>query len=236
MGPMRRFLLCLLLLVAPALAAAQQRVALELVLAIDTSTSVSAGEFTLQQEGLARAFEHPEVQAAIAALGATGMAVQIVHWAGRGQQAVSVPWMRVNDPASARALAARIRAAPRRLRGFTDIAGALRFSAAAFAGNGYRGARRVIDISGDGTASAADPAAARDRALAAGITINGLVILSDEVDLEALADRIIIAHYRERVIGGPGAFVMVADGFEDFPGAMHRKLVREILGMVVAGR
>ena len=231
---MRLWLALVILLASPA--AAQQRVALELLLAIDTSTSVDGSEFTLQREGLARAFEHADVQAAIRALGAAGIAVQIVQWAGRGQQAVMVPWARVSDAASARALAARIRAAPRLMQGFTDIEGAIRFSAAAFRGNGFQGARRVIDVSGDGTASAADPAPARDAALARGITINGLVILSDEVDLEALADRIIIEHYRERVIGGPGAFVMVADSFDDFPGAIRRKLVREILGVVVAGR
>jgi uncharacterized protein DUF1194 len=217
-------------------AVAQQRVALELVLAIDTSTSVDAEEFLLQREGLAQAFEHPDVLAAITALGGAGIAVQIIAWAGEGQQRVAVPWQLVRDLATAREFAASIRAAPRRMRGFTDIAGAIRFAAASFLGNGFEGARQVIDVSGDGTASAADPSFQRDLALARGITINGLVILNEEIDLGTLADQIIIEHYRDSVIGGLGAFVMVADSFEDFPDAIRRKLTREIRGVMVAGR
>jgi hypothetical protein len=229
-----KYWLCLALSIWPFFAAAQQQVDLELVLAIDTSTSVDAAEFRLQRQGLALAFTHPDVLAAIGVIGRHGIAVQVVQWAGEGQQAVSVNWHLVEGQASAENLAANILATPRMMRGFTDIAGALHFASAGFATNGYRGTRQVIDVSGDGTSSAASPAFQRDQAVALGITINGLVILTEEVDLGTLADDIIVEHFQREVIGGPGAFVIVADSFDDFAVAIRRKLIREILGLVVS--
>jgi hypothetical protein len=231
-----RFWLVLTLILWPQVAAAQQRVDLELVLAIDTSTSVDTAEFELQRQGLALAFTHPDVVAAIRAIGNKGIAVQIIHWAGQGQQAIAVDWTHIRSPTSATNLAAQVLAVPRLVRGFTDIAGAIQFASAGFASGPFKGTRQVIDVSGDGTASADSPRFARDQAVARGITINGLVILTDEVDLGTLADDIIVEHFHREVIGGPGAFVMVANSFDDFAEAIQRKLVREILGLVVSER
>ncbi len=213
---------------------AQQPADLELVLAIDSSTSVDAAEFALQRQGLAAAFVHPDVLAAIRLIGDRGIAVQVVQWAGVGQQASSVDWTLVRGPDSAARFSARILAAPRLMQGFTDIAGALEFSTARFARNGFSAPRQVIDVSGDGTASAGPPGPWRDLAVARGININGLVILTDEVDLGSLADDIIVRHFEREVIGGPGAFVMVIDSFDDFAVAIRQKLVREIMGLMMS--
>ena len=200
-------------------------VALEMVLAIDGSTSVSTWEYALQTAGLARAFRAPEVVAAIARSG--GIAVALVEWAGAGNQALAVDWTAVGDAASAEALAQAIEASPRRFIGNgTALTEALGYAAARFAANGFQGERRVIDVSGDGPDNrGTGPAQARARARAAGITVNGLAILDREPGLAA--------YYRARVDGG--AFVLDAASYRDFAAAIHRKLLREIAGAPVAG-
>lgn len=214
----------------PAIGWAQQPVDLQLVLAIDTSTSVDNAEFALQRQGLAAAFRYPDVIHAIVGLGESGMAVTLVQWAGVGAQMTSIDWMFVNGQATAAALSRRIGTSTRQTRGFTDIAGAIRFSAGLFRSSPFSGRRLVIDVSGDGTSSAENPAAARDRAVASGITINGLVIYNQEYDLGELASIDLRQHFANHVIGGPGAFLMVADDFDDFARAIRKKLVREITG------
>ena len=215
---------------------AQTPVALELVLAIDTSTSVDDGEFALQTEGLASAFRDPSVIKAIEGHAPDGIAVSLVHWSGRGLQKTSVGWSVLKTAADATALSRRISAAPRLLRGFTDIAGAIRFAQRHIAGNSYTGRRQVIDVSGDGSSNSGLTRRARDEAVAAGITINGLVIHNEEYDLGELAKINLVDHYRESVIGGPGAFLMIAKDFFDFRTAIRKKLVREITGPLFSRR
>lgn len=236
-GQMSAFLAFLCWWAAPAAAQGQKPVDLELVLAIDTSTSVDAHEFNLQWAGLARAFLHPDVIGAIEAVGDLGIAVSMVQWAGQGQHRTSVEWTFVNDAVSAARFAAKIAAAPRQMRGFTDIGGAIRFSVRSLAQNAYDGGRRVIDVSGDGASSTANPASQRDAAVARGIIINGLVIYNEELELDLgkLASISLRQHYQDFVIGGPAAFLLVADDFEDFARAIREKLIREILGPPIAG-
>ena len=217
-----------------ATARAQTPVELELVLAIDTSTSVDKREFELQRHGLANAFLHPAVVNAIRTIGPDGIAVSVVHWAGPGHQQIAVGWMLVKNQRDAARLAAKIRSAPRRIAGFTDIAGAINFSMVAIENGPYQGRRRVIDVSGDGTGEPGPTAAARNLAVARGLTINGLVIFNEEYDLGELATIDLRTHYATHVIGGDGAFMMEIDGFEDFPKAIRRKLIREILGPNIA--
>jgi hypothetical protein len=207
---------------------------LELVLAIDTSTSVDAQEFHLQRQGLADAFMHRDVVRAIRGAGELGIAVTLVEWAGEHRQATVVGWTHVHDGASAAALAARIRAAPRAMAGLTDIAGAIRYAVAAIEANAFEGYRLAIDVSGDGSSDAQRCERERDRAVARGITVNGLVIYSDDVDLGELANTDVREHYANHVIGGAGAFMMTADDFSDFAAAIRRKLVREIAGPATA--
>jgi len=207
-----------------------ERVDLELVLAVDTSSSVSPGEFNLQMRGLAEAFRHPAVQAAIRAAGDFGIAVSLVQWSDNRKQIVAVDWMAVSDEASALALSAEIENTPRFLvGGDTAIGGALRFSTRQFDRNSFTGRRRVIDLSGDGRNNQGSrPTKMRDRAVALGITVNGLAILNE--------DPFVATYYRYNVIGGTGSFVMSADDYDDFSRAILHKMIKEIAGAPVASR
>jgi len=223
-----------LLLSSSAGAQTLQPVDLELVLAVDTSTSVDAQEFALQSQGLAEAFLHPNVVAAIRFAGTQGVAISLVHWAGEARQAVAVDWQVVRDAQTAAELSAKISATSRTIKGLTDIAGAIRFSVNAIETNDYLGGRQVIDISGDGSSDARRSEGARDAANARGITINGLVIHNTDIDLGELANIDLRDHYTNHVIGGPGSFMMTAKSFQDFRVAIRAKLVREITGPVSA--
>jgi hypothetical protein len=203
-------------------APAQTRTDLQLVLAVDVSGSVNQTRFELQRLGYAAAFRNPRVLDAIRA-GSTGsIAVTMVQWTGPSLQVQVVPWMLVRDRAGADALAAAIEAAPRQLfSGGTSISGAIDYSLTLFSGGGYRGLKRVIDISGDGSNNRGrDVHAARDEAVKAGAIINGLPILA----LEPYLDR----YYFDHVIGGPGSFMIPAETYEAFAGAVLRKLILEI--------
>ncbi len=212
---------------APACAAA---VDLELVLGVDTSMSVAGDEFALQMAGYARAFRQPEVLQAIANAGANGIAVSLVQWADSAQQAVSIGWTWIGDPASAAGFADRIGATGRRFTGpGTALATALGFCLRLFDGNGFEGRREVVDLSGDGRDNRGPQITlVRDRALATGITVNGLAIVSDEPFLDR--------YYEHQVIAGPDAFVVAAASYGDFADAIVKKLVREIAGPPLARR
>ena len=201
---------------------AASEVDLELVLAFDCSYRVSDVEFALQLGGLAGAFRDPVVLAAIAVATPRGVAVSLVQWSGRDHQREVVPWTHVADAAAALALADRIEGAPRAVpEGPTGLGEAIDLSIRLLLGNGIEGARRVIDVSGDGRRNTGvDPAHARDRAIAAGITVNGLAIVIEDPALDA--------YYRARVIGGAGAFLLTARDFDDFARAMRLKLHTEI--------
>ncbi len=227
-------LLFSLLLVQPGVRAQQQPVVLELVLAMDTSTSVDGVEFELQRQGLSHAFAHPDFIAVIEGMGNIGIAVTLVEWAGLGRQKTVVGWTHVNSAERAVEFAARVRTAPRLISGMTDIGGAIRYAASSIENNGFSGSRAVIDISGDGSGSIASSRSGRDAALGKGITINGLVIYNEDYDLGALAKIELREHYLNYVIGGPGAFLMEAASFKDFRNAILNKLIREVMGSGVA--
>ena len=225
----RRLAAALALACAPAAAPAQERVELELALAVDVSSSVDDDEYFLQMYGLAQAFRHPDVLAAIRNSGAGGVAVALLQWADSSKRAVAVEWTAVHDNASAAAFANRVLAAPRMIvGGQTSISGAIRFAMREFETNGFDGARRAIDISGDGRANAGSPPErARRAAEAAGVTINALAIRNEEP--------FVASYFRNSVIAGPGAFLVVADDYDDFAAAMIEKLIREI-GIPLAER
>ena len=201
---------------------------LELVLAVDASSSVSPQEFNLQMHGIAEAFRHPAVQGAIRASGDLGIAVAMVQWSDNRKQTVAIKWTAVRDEAEAQAFAQEVDNTPRYLiGGGTAVGGALLFATRQLQINRFVGRRRVIDVSGDGrTNQGSQPSKARDAAVALGITINGLAILNE--------DRLVDRHYQNQVIGGTGAFVMRADDYEDFARAILRKLIKEISGAPVA--
>ena len=197
---------------------------LDLVLAVDVSGSVSMERFALQRQGYAAAFRDPRVVRAITASAGGTVSVTMTQWTGPHMQVQVVPWMSVTDRATSHGLADAIDAAPRQLfSGGTSISGAIDHAAQLLADSPSSGARRVIDVSGDGTNNRGRPAAeARDAAVAAGIVINGLPILALEPGLES--------YYRSNVIGGPGAFAIAAESYESFAEAIVRKLVLEIAG------
>ena len=207
--------LLVLLGIAPANAAG-----VALVLAVDVSESVSSGRYTLQREGIARAFESPQLVEAIAAIPG-GIQVLVVEWSDPEKIAITVGWTRISNRGSAAAFAALVRATKRSSSGLTAIGPALLAAAAAFDYMPEEASHKVIDISGDGMANfGVPPAEARDRLVARGITINGLAILTEEPWLDE--------YYRQNVIGGPSAFVISAKTFESFADAMLRKLVQEV--------
>lgn len=201
---------------------ADTTVDVNLVLAIDASGSVDDDRFELQKRGFAAAFRDPKVLQAIRAGDHKSIAVFMLQWTGPPLQEVMVPWTLVSDERSAAVLAAVIEATPRRLMGGgTSISGAIDYSVKAMAASPYRGTRRVIDISGDGSNNLGRPAEqARNEAVRAGIRINGLPILAVEPDLDQ--------YFRQNVIGGPGAFVIAVKSYDQFAEAILRKLITEI--------
>jgi hypothetical protein len=198
-----------------------REVALELVLALDSSTSVSDREFLLQRRGLAAAFRDPEVCGAIEHAGPGGVAVAVTQWSNAGDQVLAVRWTRLLGEETCEAFADRLDHMERRLVGGTVMSGAIDFARRQILRNAYAGKRAVIDLSGDGPdRHGVKPALARDRAVQAGITINALAIMTGQYHLDR--------YLRANIIGGPGAFVMTASGYEDFASAMRQKLIREI--------
>ncbi len=195
---------------------------LELVLAIDGSTSIRGDLFDFQLQGHAAAFRDPKVVEAIT--GGGGIAVTLVQWSDPSALRTLIPWTRIADGAAAGRFAAAIDSVPRQpLHGSTGIGGAI-LNAANLFGRDQTPRRRVIDIVSNGYNNIGIiPEAARDRVVAQGITINGLVIL-DEVPW--LAD-----YFEEQVIGGPAAFVMVADTPQSFGRAILDKLIQEITAL-----
>jgi hypothetical protein len=223
-------------------APAQIGVGVELVLAVDVSRSMDYGEQTIQRRGYADAFRSAEVQDAILQGGWGRVAITYVEWAGVGSQTVLVPWTLIDSRAAAEGFAARIRAAPLSSRSRTSISAAIRFSAGLFVGNGYRGLRRVIDLSGDGPNNDGGPVtAARDAAVARHITINGLPLMTNDDSIGVPfgmwgsiphLDR----YYAACVIGGPGAFSVPVTRWDQFAAAVRRKLVLELAGRQPPGR
>ena len=221
----RALLLASILLLALAGAPAAQSlrpVDVELVLAIDCSYSVDAREFDLQKTGLAEAFRHPGVLAAIQAGAHKAIGVTVVQWSGQGIQSVAVPWTTVEDAPSAARLAARIAGTERMAQeGATSISSMIKFGIILLKTNPLQGARRVIDISSDGRNNTGySIAAAQALALIQGVTINGLVILNEDSTLNYYFDR--------HVIAGPDAFIVLAADYDDYAVAILRKLIREI--------
>lgn len=229
-GPLGSLLAAAGLIVGLGLALAQEGepVALELVLALDSSSSVSAEEFDLQRRGIALAFRDPAVRKAIADLGEPGLAVAVLQWSGGRMQRLAVEWTRITGAAGGQdidRLAAAVASSARLLTGGTSLGGAVRTALAEIEANRFEGRRKVIDVSGDGF-TGLSPRRERDRAVERGVTINGLAILNEKPELGL--------YYAAHLIGGPGAFVLTAGSYEDFAEAMRDKLLQEISGFTVA--
>jgi hypothetical protein len=229
-------LLSLALTLSPPAVRAAEPVDLLLVLAADVSRSVTEPKFKLQREGAAAAITHPEVVQAITSGPNRRIAVCFVEWATAGQQNVVIDWTVIGDSGAARIFGDRLVELPRSFAGSTSISSAIDFAVAQFERAPFTSERRVIDVSGDGNNnSGRSVTEARDDALAKGITINGLVILTP------LSESFRPEHthppgglekyFQDNVIGGFGAFTVVAESHESFGRALTKKLVAEIAGL-----
>lgn len=221
---MRHWPLLLALLSTPALA---QEVDLELVLLADASGSIDQSEIDLQREGYAQAITHPDVISAIASTLTGSIAVTYVEWAAN--QAVVADWTIIATPEDAEAFAATLLAPPRLASGRNAIGAALLEGKRLIEENDIAGLRRVIDFSGDSANNWSGPSIeeARETVLAAGITINALPLIRSPA---GGGDTPLAEIYEERIIGGPGAFLVPADTGARFTEAVRRKLILEIAG------
>jgi uncharacterized protein DUF1194 len=208
---------------------AQTAVDLHLLLAVDASGSVDYTRFELQRRGYVAAFRNPMVLQAIRGGEHQSIAIAMFQWTGPFLQAQIVPWTQIKDQASANAVASIVETTPRRLfGGGTSISGAIDYSMRWFTQSPFKGERHVIDISGDGSNNGGRSVIrARDDAVAADVNINGLPILAWEPYLDT--------YYKENVIGGPGAFMIVAKDFTDFADAILKKMIIEIAQNVRPG-
>jgi hypothetical protein len=236
----RLILVALLMVAGVPYARAAEQVDLLLVLAADVSRSVDQRKFQLQREGYAAAITDPRVFKAISS-GAYGrIAVTFVEWSGIGAQKVVIDWTAIGDGEAARRFGDQLVEAPRSFADRTSISGGIDFSVSLLERAPFQASRRTIDVSGDGTNnSGRDVINARDEAVAKGITINGLVILSDR-PMSWNPDHTnppggLEAYFRNNVIGGPGAFVIVAEDFNSFGQAIVKKLIAEIAELPAVG-
>jgi len=226
-----RMLAAAIVLVLAAGAARAERVDLELVLLADASGSIDRAELMFQRRGYAEAIRSREVLDAIAG-GLDGrIAVAYVEWATADAQHVVVPWMAVDGAAAAETFAARLMAAPREAFGRNAIGSALARGVALLDDNDFDGFRRVIDISADSANSwgGLPIAEGRARAAAADVVVNGLAVLCRAADCSGRPIRYDLERsFAERIVTGPGAFVVTADDAASFAAAVRRKLVLEI--------
>ena len=210
---------------------AQRSIPVDVVLALaaDGSGSIDNDELRLQREGYGAALASPEVLSVIARGINGAIAVIYTEWGGPTSQHVIVDWTVISDEASAKAFAAELIARPRAARGYNSISAAIDFCVNLMDTGPYRGLKRVIDVSGDGpNIGGREVEAARDDAVAKGITVNALAILRPGGAIPARIGQPLPDYYREAVIGGPGAFVEVADENRSFADAVRRKIVTEI--------
>ena len=213
-----------------------QPVDVALVLAADVSRSINDDEFTLQRRGYAAAIVDAKVLDAIHSGPHGAVAIAFVEWAGEAEQKTVVDWAVIHDAGEAHAFADALLAAPRSFVGRTAIGSALDYAMGVMGESGVAADRHVIDVSGDGTSNQGRSVTqARDAAIGAGATINGLAIYNKRAAAEGgyLAVHTnppggLAQYYRDNVIGGLGAFVLPIDDFNSFDQAMIHKLVSEI--------
>jgi len=233
----RLVLVALAAFVAAAAPARAADVDLLLILAADVSRSIDDVEFNLQRKGYASALSDPKVLTAIAGGPNRAIAICFIEWSDTLDQKVVVDWTTVRDGEDAAAVGATIMAAPRAFASRTSISGALYFALGQFSSAAPNAERRIIDVSGDGTNNAGPPVTeARDQVVSKGVTINGLAIINTQTrpgfTMHTQPPGGLPHYYKENVIGGPGAFLLVVENFETFADAITRKLVSEIAGTV----
>jgi hypothetical protein len=209
---------------------AAEPVDLELVLAVDVSGSIDPTEARLQREGYQRALANPEVIAAISSGPLGKIALSYVEWAGMGHYKVIVDWQVVDGPESANSFVEQLSRVEIQRAHRTSLSDAITFSAKHLNANAFEGTRQIVDISGDGANNFGRLVVeARDEAVAQGVIINGLPIITQSATAGTYPSiPNLDLFFRDCVIGGPGAFYVTAHGFEDFARAVKKKLILEI--------
>ena len=195
---------------------------LALILAVDVSTSIDAGDYQLQMSGIASALRDKEFIDAIGSGPHSSIAVSVVQWSTRLSQEVTLDWTIIGNSSQAKDAAGVIESAARRwMPGGTGMAAAINFCVRHFDRLRIQSKRRVIDVSGDGEDNEdGDINGSRDEAISRGITINGLPIISGSGSIQS--------YYDQNVIGGPGHFLVPAANVLDFQRAIKEKLLREL--------
>jgi uncharacterized protein DUF1194 len=211
--------------------AADVPVDLQLVLAVDVSRSIDEVEAELQRRGYIEALTNERVIDAILSGENRRIAVCYTEWAGTHYQQVVIDWTVIDSPGAAHRFAEKLAEAPRQSQSWTAVGAALAHAGQRFETSGFSSRRRVIDISGDGRTNDGPPAElVRDRLVGQGMVINGLPVMMNRTNFGRPPDLTLDKYYEENVIGGPGAFMIVADNFDQFSRAVRTKLVREISG------
>jgi len=210
-----------------------ETVDLQLILAADVSRSVDEDEFRLQREGYASAMTNPRVIKAIQSGPYRSIAVTFIEWSGAEAQKIVADWMVIRDDETAGGFSSVLLTSPRSFAGFTSISAAIDYSMKRFADSGVESERHIIDVSGDGTNNGGRPVTdARDEAVAAGVTINGLAIINLHPNPGYFSHTQppggLGEYYRTNVTGGPASFVITIEDFNSFAEAMTNKLVNEI--------
>lgn len=224
-----------LALLAPGGAQARDRgieVDAELVFGVDISYSMDRVEQQLQRNGYVQALTSPEFLNALKSNPIGKVAIAYMQWASYNDQDLVLDWTVVSSPESARAAADKLAAAPYRRAQRTSVSGAIDAAARLFNDNGFKGARQVIDISGDGPNNNGRPVLeARDEAVARGITINGLPLVGIRPYLGRFDIADLDVYYEDCVVGGPESFMIVIRDVKNFVDATRNKLVREIASL-----
>ncbi|WP_299849270.1 DUF1194 domain-containing protein [uncultured Roseovarius sp.] len=208
-----------------------------LALGLDVSGSVDDEEYRLQLDGLAAALLTPEVQEALLAVPQAPAELAIFEWSGLNQHRLLVDWTKIDDAGKLRAISSRLRGT---FASYTDPSTAI--GAAMAYGAGLLEQRqncwqRTLDLSGDGPANTGPDPGLIPEAVTGGITINGLVVVPTaraNTTKNLRNVKTLLEYYQAQVIRGPGAFVEVAQDFDDFERAMTRKLIRELAGLTVS--
>lgn len=218
-------------------ARAAMQVDLQLVLAVDVSRSIDEVEAELQRRGYIEALTNERVIEAILSGEHRRIALCYTEWAGTHYQVVVIDWSVIDSPGAARRFADKLAEAPRASQSWTAVGAAMAFAAQRLETADFEARRRVIDISGDGRTNDGPPAElVRDKLVAQGIVINGLPVMMNRTNFGRPPDTGLDKYYEENVIGGPGAFMIAAESFDDFGRAVRSKLIREISAVPTPSR
>jgi hypothetical protein len=222
-----------LLFLAPlsTVASADDDVDVALILAVDVSLSIDEGEAGIQRRGYAHALRDKRIADAIRSGFVGRVALTYVEWSAPGDQRVIVPWRVLTDAASAQSFADELDRASYKSGTTTSISAGIDYAVKLHQASGIKATRRVIDISGDGYNDYGRPVtAARNDAVKAGFTINGLAIMNERPKWKQAVPADLDTYYRDNVIGGRGSFYLSAKNLEDFSQSVLHKLVLEIAG------